>query len=560
MDSRAKRCIEKGDHLFGKKMTLDSLWQHVAEQFYVERADFTRTRYIGEDFAAHLYSSYPMMVRRDLQNSLSTMLRPPNQVWYSVHSGREDLETGDSKKWLEWAGGTMYRAVYDRRAQFNRATKEGDGDFATFGQAVIQPSLNRERDGLLFRTWHLRDCAWCEGYDGTINELHRKWKPTLGNLAAQFKGKIAPALIEELSKPDCDYYRPVECRHVVMPMADYDMDAKYRRRFEFVSLYIDVENEFVLEETPVRRLGYVVPRWVTVSGWQYAFSPASVIALPDARLIQSQARVLLEAGERATFPPMLTTENAIRGDVNNYPAGITVVDARYEGKLSEALMQMEQSAEGLKIGMEMSQDTRMMLREAFFLDKLTAPNLGDGPPKTQLEVSQIVSEYIRGATPLFEPMESEYNGALCEEVFAILLENGAFGRASDIPKPLQGQNLTFRFISPLTQALGQEKLGKYQQAGQIIAQAMQLDPGAAANIDSQTALRDTLDGVGTPAKWLNTEQQTAKIRAKIAQDQQVQAEMNQVSQGAQVADQVGKASQSLTGKLPAPQTPQAQAA
>jgi hypothetical protein len=39
---------------------------------------------------------------------------------------------------------------------------------------------------------------------------------------------------------------------------------------------------------------------------------------------------------------------------------------------------------------------------------------------TAYEVGQRIQEYIRGALPLFEPMEMEYNGALCERTFEIL--------------------------------------------------------------------------------------------------------------------------------------------
>ena len=62
MDSRAKQLLENGDNLFSKRGTLMSLWQEVADNFYPERADFVTSRSLGEDFAAHLNSSYPLIV------------------------------------------------------------------------------------------------------------------------------------------------------------------------------------------------------------------------------------------------------------------------------------------------------------------------------------------------------------------------------------------------------------------------------------------------------------------------------------------------------------------
>lgn len=552
-ERRARDLIARGNKLFGKRVTLESLWQEQADNFYVERADFTRVRTLGEDMASHLLSSYPLLVRRDLQNAVSTMLRPTNIMWGSIHAMKEEVEVQNNnvKVYLEWARNTMWRAMYDRKSQFERSWKEADGDFISFGQAVLFPTLKRDRTGLLCKTYHLRDVAWAEDDEGLICEVHRKWKPSLYNLQRQFPGKLSPKLQAEYDRAtnndDGDVWREVECRHVLMYAEDYRGSDK-RMRYKFVSVYIEVEGEEILEEISYPTLGYVIPRWVTVSGgWQYAFSPATVCALPDARLIQAMTRVLLEAGEKATYPPMLAVENAIRGDINVYASGITWVDAKYAGKVDEALVPLNQDEKGIGIGMQMRADIREMLLEAFFLNKLNLPQPVEG--MTAFEVNQRVQEYIRAATPLFEPIDSEYNGAFCEEVFGICMRSGMFGRVQDIPEELRGQEVQFRFISPITQAEGADKVGKYQEAGNLLKMAMQMDPGAAAEVDARYAFRDALSGVGVPSRWLNDDKTAAKIRASIAQDEQVEGEANQVNKAAIVGQNVGKAVATLKGSI-----------
>ena len=71
MHQDAIALIARGDHLFSTKAALDSRNQELADHFYPERADFTVTRDIGEDWADHLMTGYPSMVRRDLGNSLA---------------------------------------------------------------------------------------------------------------------------------------------------------------------------------------------------------------------------------------------------------------------------------------------------------------------------------------------------------------------------------------------------------------------------------------------------------------------------------------------------------
>lgn len=544
VDSRIRELIRQGDKLFSDRMPLMSLWQEQADNFYVERADFTRIRTIGTDFTAHLLTSYPLMVRRDLGNAISTMLRPRGQQWFSIKAEREDIEDQQSQVWLEWASGVQWRAMYDRVARFVRATKEGDHDFASFGQCVISVEMNKTRDALLFRCWHLRDVVWSETYDGKMGSVHRKWKPYACDLAAEFGDKNSPKLAAILEK---EPYKQIDCRHIIVEAARYTEGpagaGKKKWNTKYVSIYVDTTNDHVIEEIGVHSTIYVIPRWQTVSGSQYAYSPATVAGLPDGRLLQAMTRTLLEAGEKATNPPMLAVQNAVRSDINIYAGGVTWVDSVYDGKLHEVLAPLTQDFRGLPEGVELREDIRAQLKEAFYLSKLTLPQ-NEGQ-MTAYEVSERIQEYIRGALPLFEPMEDEYNGAICEEVFNLLLREGAFGRSDDIPAPLRGQSVQFRFVSPLSQAIGADKGAKFQQAAQLLQIAQPLDPHCGAEVDAVTALRDALQGIGTPAKWLASEQQAAAIRQALTQQEQAQQTMQHVSQGAGLVQQVGQAAQAI---------------
>jgi hypothetical protein len=536
----AKSLIKRGDHLFGKRENLLLMWQDVAEQCYVERADFTVNRVIGDTFADNLTTSYPMMLRRDLGNSFSAMLRNQSIDWFSMRASREEYEDQPAMEWLEWASGTMRRAMYDRRSLFTRATKEGDHDYAAFGQCVISVELNRNADGLLYRDWHLRDCAWCENEEGVIDTLHRKWKPTAAMLAALFGDKIHTKVREKMTSTDpAAPYAEIAVRHIVMPSAEYDPSIKA----PYVSVYIDADNNHIMEVTPQTYFMYVVPRWQTVSGSQYAYSPATVAALPDARLLQAMSRVLLEAGEKATNPPMVAVQEAIRSDISIYAGGVTWVDKEYDERLGEVLRPLTQDKSGMPIGIDMRRDVMAMLKEAFFLNTLTLPEAG--PEMTAYEVGQRIQEYIRQAAPVFEPVEADYNGALCETTFELMLRAGAFGNPQDIPQSIRGKDIQFRFVSPLHQAVEQQKGNLFMQVKGILADTLALDPSVKSDVDVKTAFRDVISAIGAPAKWLNSEDEAAKIQEAEDQAQAAQQLIATMGAGATVAKTMGEASQAL---------------
>ena len=527
-----KQLIETVEDLFSKRITLMTLWQEIAENFYPERADFTFRRDTGDQFAEYLSTSYPIVVRRDLGDQLGVMLRPTSKSWFHMVPTDTTLETHEAKSWLQWAEGLQKRAMYDRKTRFSRATKEGDHDFATFGQTAISVRLNREANALLYRCWHLRDMAWLENENGEITIIARRWKPYAKDLQRIFRNKNHPSLTQ---KADRSPFEIVECYHIVVEQDLYDDNSRTR---PFWSIYYDKTHDHLLEAIPVWNKEYVIPRWQTVSGSQYAYSPATITALPDARVIQAMTYTLLEAGEKATNPPLVATQDAVRSDVSIYAGGITWVSEEYDERLGEALRPLSQDLRGLPIGIDMQRDSRAMLRDIFFLNKLALPQRG--PEMTAYEIGQRVQEYIRGAIPIFEPMEMEYNGAICELTFDTLMRAGTFGNPVNIPHVLRGADIQFRFESPLHDAVEQQKGQLFMEAKEMLVHALAIDRSSGAVINAVDAIRDTLTGIGVPAKWMNSEEQVRSIQDRQRQTMDMQQMLQSAEQGSKAVANVSR--------------------
>jgi hypothetical protein len=206
---------------------------------------------------------------------------------------------------------------------------------------------------------------------------------------------------------------------------------------------------------------------------------------------------------------MIATQDAIRGDVQLYSGGITWADVEYDERKGDVLRPITQDRRGLPAAFEQRDAQMAMLAEAFYINKLTLP-----PPEgdmTAFEVGQRVEEYVRAALPLFEPMEHEYNGQLCEDTFDALLRAGAFGSAQDMPPELRGRDVHFRFISPLHDAIERKEASTFMEASELIRIALEMDPSALAHYDSGMALRSALEGIGVNATHLRSERQAQEI-------------------------------------------------
>lgn len=543
----AKELRGQGDELFSKRSTLMLLEQEIAEHFYPERADFTYIRTLGTDFAGDMMTSYPMMTRRELADQIGEMLRPTDKEYAHIVPMDKRRQDNDAQRWLEWAIGTQRRAMYDRKSQFIDCEKLGDNDYSCFGMAVTQVRLKRTRDRLLFLNWHLRDMAWLQNADREIVGYWRKAKVQARDLVTSFGDKVHPDVRRLLDGTNPRPFEEIDCYHieVLIELYDYKGDA---RGLEWCSIWYDCQHDHLMEEVPIHESTYVVARWLKPGTSQYAFSPAVTVALPEARLLQAMTYTLLEAGEKVVNPPMIATDQAVRSDINVYAGGVTWADRDYDEKLGEVLRPMNIDAKGFPLGMELARDSRMMIMQAMYLNKLNLPTRT--PEMTAYEVGQRVAEYIRGALPIFEPMEQERNGAVWEKTFNLLLRSNAFGSRLDIPKSIReiglrgtaGLDMQWQFESPLHDAIEQVKGAKFLEASQYVAAGVQLDPKVAALVDPIEALRDVLQGVKVPAKWVRNEVTVQAINDQADQMAAAQQQLAAMQQGSEVVGNLAAAS------------------
>lgn len=541
MNQRARDIVKMGDAAFQRKKPVDRLNQELALNFYPERADFTVERAIGDEMSDHLFASYPVMARRELGNLLGANTRPRDRRWFSAHVDDEQLDEDVSvRAFMEHITSIQWRAMYDRPALFVDATKQTDHDFAAFGNGVIRYGLNSAGNGLLFKNFHLRDCAWSDNAEGKIDVLHRNWMPTARQLKHHFRDKVSKEVDKAMEKnPEQEF----KCRHVVLPSRLYDYKSKRGRSFPYVSLYVECESETVLEEVGLNYFPYVCPRWQTMSGSPYAVSMAAAIVLPDGRTLQVVLRTLREAGESYVNPPMIAVSDAIRGDIALYPGGVTTADIEYDERLGEVLRPVSQERGGFPIGVDIAAALKQDIREGFFLDKIQLPEVSK--TMTAFEVRRRLEEHIRASAPIFEPIIEGYNDPLCDGVFSLLMDHGAFP-IDQMPNALQNRDIQFKFRSPLADLADQSEAEVYMEVrDRILVPAAQIDPAQMENVDFTQATRDAMRSSGFKAKWMKPAEAVDAKRQQMAQEAEEAAMMQEIAAGGATAEQAGKGMEAL---------------
>lgn len=548
-EDRHKAIVARAEWLLSCRTPLLSFWQDVAENFHPVRADFTVSRYMGDEFASQTSTGVPFLIARDLTDEIGEGARPTGQDWFEVVTNRDDDQVDNAgKQWLEMASRTQRRAMYDPVAKFSRATKEADGDYCVFGQASISTEVNRTKQALLYRTWHLRDMAWAETADGDVGIRVRQWEPTYQEMYQYFpRGSLHPDVQMKVKMDNGrQAYQTTRLLHIVVPVGEFESPVARPNR-DFIELWIDLAHQWVITENPRLTGYYVIPRWQTITGWkygtQYACSPAVVCALPDARVLQAMAYTMLRAGEKAVDPPMIAVEEALRSDVAIYPGAVTYVDADYDEKMGEVLRAMSVDKSGLQFGNQFIADVRTQIKLAFYADKLTLPPIG--PDMTATEVRARVQEYVRHAISIFGTINDDYSSPLCNQSFQLIMAEGGFGPPQNIPDSLQGSEIRFSFSNPLLEAKKQIKAQTFVQGKSLIDIGAAMDPALAGIANAEDALRDALAAIDYPADWIKDEDQMDQDRQSQAAAQALRATIATAQGAGEAAQAVGTGAQAL---------------
>lgn len=551
LDPKGDEVCRQAEEAFKAKENLDLFWQETAENFYPERADFTIDRLAGEDFASKLYNSQPILFRRDFAGWLGSVLRPKGRDWFMPRARIDQInDSTQVQAYFERRAKTTRNLLYDIRSHFTSSQVQADHDYAAFGNSVCSCEERTDKAGFRYRTWHLRDCAWRENADGDIDTMFRKYKLSVRQLCEreQTRGwSIHSKVKDKLTNAGGD---KINCLHVAMPLIQYDYTRKTKRvkagPLDWISLDIDMINRCVMAEKLLPWFPYAVSRWHRVSSSPYGFSPSVVCSIPDARTIQVMTWSILEAGEKAVEPPLVGVREAIQGGVNTYSGGITWVDRLYDERTGEALRALE-LGKNPQLGEALMEAMKGTMMDAWYLNKLFLPPMGDGDKMTAAEVARRDAEYLRVAQPIIDPAEQERNGWILDLTMTMAIALGYWGPPDQIPRELKGQDIDITYDNPIEDARKRAKANSYRESAEIIALQAQIEPTVISQFDSNKAFREAIQGVAPP-DWLLDEQDAEEARGQAQAQAQTEKMSGDLAMAAEAAGKAAPALKAIQGE------------
>lgn len=510
-DSRAAGILKKAGQCFSVFEPYRILCQDIAENFYPMRADFTQDLQL-QSFASTLMDGTALNARETLGNAIDAMLRQGN--WFKVGTGDKDRdERPANSRALQRSTDVLFSAIHDRRSNWSAAIKEADMDWVSFGNPVMSVEESSTRDYVLFRAWHPKDCAWVIDEENRLQTFYRKmmipaWEIMRKVDRGIWKGTVSQDI---RTAADKEPLRPFEIMHCMMPADEiYGSDGAKMRELSkdnhrFISTYLDVGGQTLLSDKGSPVFMYVAPRLRTLGRRPYGLSPYALNSIADSRMLQDMALVIIEQGQKAVDPPTIGAQQVFSRDMNLFAGGHTEIDLGEGQKIGDVFTTVD-TGQRLNEGLVLKQDVRMMISEAWLLNKLMLPTLRD---MREVEVMVRTEEFRRAALPFFQPIEQNYSAQVLSMAWDVTINMGRI-TPEMFPPELRDRGIEFSFESPLNEAEGRKIVEGYFAELQILAAGAQADQTVNNIYDVRAAAERAIIANGGGKNLVPEEQRKAK--------------------------------------------------
>lgn len=506
--------LDRHKSMCGRRDPWMGYYQELADVLLPTQAAFTSAINPGEKRGAAIYDGTPRLALRDLATTLDGLIKPKTSNWFEVSVLDDELRRNDEvNQWLEDVQDRMWHAIYRKDARFIQRSGEVDASLACFGWGTLWMQENRQRNGLLFRSFHNSQVAIDENEEGVVDAIaiEERLSARQADFLYRRAGKEPGRQIKDaLRKSKSMAGKTFSFVQIVLPNEDFDARMIGTRGMRFASALIDVAEESLIDESGFHEFPAAVPRWETSPGELYPRSPG-MMALPDAQTLQAMGKTLLVGGQRAVDPPIWVLNDSVLSPVRTFPGGITTFDAS-DGGTPVGNFPV---ATNLPIGREMQQDYRGQVEAAFFKNVFNLPL--ETRSMTATEIIARKEEFIRVIGPVFGRLETDYIGHIVERVFGIMERAGALPPR---PDALNGIEVTFQFQSPVQKARKQLEIAGLSQSMSFLAPLAEVQPEILDNFDGDAVVRDAPEWGALPTKWLRNEKKVEEIRAGRAQSQQ----------------------------------------
>jgi hypothetical protein len=528
--------------LLQERSSFDSHWTELAQYIRPRRTRFfTTDRNRGDKRNSKIIDSTATFAARTLQSGMHAGLSSPARPWIKLTIGDPELaEFGPVKEWLHILTRNML-TLFQRSNVYNALPiLYGDtGLFATGAMAVI------EDDQHFMRCYSYPVGSYALGVSarGVVDTFVREWQMTVQQIVENFavrdpkSGSIDwdKSGISTTVKNMWDTHNlqaAVDVTWLVTPNLEYDPTKLHSKYARWASCHFEKGQEQdgkFLRESGFFEFPIIAPRWeITGSEDIYGTDCPGMTCLGDVKALQLMQKKKAQAVEKMINPPLQAPTHLRNQKVSMLPGDLSFVDTTQHQQGIRPIHEVQMKVGELTADI---QDTRYLIRRAFYEDLFLMLAQSEGTDMTAREIEERHEEKLLALGPVLEQMKGEGHDPLVDRAYA-MMERG--GMIPEPPEELHGMNLNVEYISLLAQAQKLVGASGQDRFFRSIVPLMQegLFPEARYKVNIFQAVDDYGDMFGVSPKTIVPDDQA---QAQFQAAQQAAARQQQMEQQALAA-------------------------
>ncbi len=512
----ARDYLDRHDALRRRADAWSGHWQEVLDHVLPSRAPADGSPGApGEKRGGQQFDSTATRFMRRLASTLMGLMASPAERWFALRAaGLEGVS--EAEDWLDATVDTLYDALHD--SNFYVEVPETLVDLICIGTGGLFIDERRIRrpgfNGFVFRNLAVGEYAIDEGPDGEVDTVSRKLRFTARQARLHFPGAgLHRSIVEALERgrggggaeEEFDFVHLVFRRDDPLLGEPRRPGDRSSGGSDWISVYLDAENEEIVSKGGFRDRRYFTPRWSKASGEVFGRGPAMDV-LPDVKTLNTMVRYGLEGLTMSVYPPWLFPDESLVGNLRLLPGARNIYDPTVRGEIraleSRGNFAVEQAKEA---------ELRQAIAQGFMDDVLGLREAGD---VTATEVLDRRERRQQVTGPAGARIETELLDPVVTTAWMMLFRAGAFGP----PPPVlsQARSIEVDFISPLARARKQGGARALQEAIAIVSPLAEGVPAMMDHYDFDRIARDVPADIGIPRKWLADEDAVAATRRRRA--------------------------------------------
>ena len=528
-DERAKEIIKEQEREEQNASNFRNLYQEVADQMLPRENQIIGVRTPGEDKSKQVFDPTAMLDLQDMVSGLSAAFFPPGELAFALTVKDREIANRDNiKRYLALAAqithGELFASNFMLQLNETLSSLIGFGTGNLFSEWDVGTGLN-------FKDWDISFYTIKQNSAGLVDTVIIKYPLTARQAVQEFGANAGEKILVAMKNPESESKR-FPFIHRIGPRAKRNRDFTDFLNMPVESLFVNVEEQTVVDEGGFDEFPSAIPRWKKSSNEKYGRGQGTV-ALSVSKELQQLHADFIECGNKWNNPPREILSNAVEGKVDVRPGADNRVTQM------NSIKALDDGVKGnFPITKESLEFLQGIIHRVFFVDVFAPLANLPGDRRTTVEIRERVKQAMKKlAGPIYR-LQSELFTPVITRSVLLLIRNGVIPRP---PAELAGRGFGIEYISELALAMRDHQSQAFILFANLVSELDAVFPGAKDIINIDRALPDIGFTFGMKVEHLSTREEIEEVRRVRAEDLAEQRAIELAQMAAQGYGQTNKA-------------------